>query len=140
MTTKHIWRQQDRETPMQQARRTILQAEASLHALWGVYDADLDDLRYRGPAMFQRTLADLATVLNATRTLFEAYDYFLARCAEAGMTPEAAHTAWDEHSTEEFEAEMVEAERAGPNAMRMIDETILARLGIPPHGEMDNEA
>ena len=40
--TKIIWHQSDRETPMAQARRTIMQAEATLESLWAVFDAQLD--------------------------------------------------------------------------------------------------
>jgi hypothetical protein len=46
---------------------------------------------------------------------------------------EDAAAAWDMHSSEAFEAELVEAERYGPNALRMIDAALLARLGIAPH-------
>jgi hypothetical protein len=87
--------------------------------------------------MFGRILGHLSTALLQGQTLLEAYDYFQVRCAEAGISPEDAAAAWDMHSSEAFEADIIEAESYGPNAMRMIDETILARLRIPPHSVAD---
>jgi hypothetical protein len=129
-----IWKQADRETPTDKERRTLHQAEAALEVLWAIWDTQLDTLYHRdAPKMFGRVLKQLNAAIHAAQTLVEAYDYYQARCAEAGITPEDAAAAWDMHSTEAFEAELVDAESVGPNAMRMIDEKILATLGIPPH-------
>jgi hypothetical protein len=49
------------------------------------------------------------------------------------MSPADAAAAWDIHSSETFEAALVEAESYSPNALRMIDDRLLARLEIPPH-------
>jgi hypothetical protein len=133
MSSRTLWHQSDRETPADQARRTIHQAEAALQALWAVFDAQLDPVAHQdAPKMFGRTLTALGAALQAAQTLVGAYDYFLARCLEAGMSPADAAAAWDMHSSEAFEAEIVEAEAVGPNALRMIDDRLLARLGIAP--------
>jgi hypothetical protein len=135
--TKIIWKQEDRESPADQARRAIHQAEAALESVWSIWDAQLDVLAHRPdlPKMCGRTITALWTAIQTAQTLVEGYDYYLARCAEAGISPEDAAAAWNMHSSEAFEAELVEAESCGPNALRMIDETILARLGVPPQGE-----
>jgi hypothetical protein len=62
------------------------------------------------PTMFGRVLRHLSQAMQAAQTLIEAYDYYLARCLEAGIGPEDAAAAWDIHSSEAFEAELVEAE------------------------------
>jgi hypothetical protein len=135
-----IWHQADRDTPSEQERRSILQAEAAVKALWAIYDAELASLQQRAPKMFSRILGQLSTALNQAQTLLEAYDYYQVRCAEAGISPEDAAAAWDTHSSDAFEADIIEAESYGPNAMRMIDETILARLRIPPYSVADGAA
>src|SRR5712691_11474922 len=134
-TTKHIWRQADRETPMEQARRASLAASAALSSMWGIHDALLDSAGYDEVAFYKRVFRELVTTLSTTRTLLEAYEYFLARCAEAGLSPEQAHTSWQVHSSPAFEAELVEAEALGPNAMGMIDRQILRPMGLKPHDE-----
>ena len=80
-----------------------------------------------------RVLRPLHEALWHTRILLDAYDYFLARCQEAGLTLEQAEAAWQVHSSPAFEAELVTGESYGPNALRMVDEQILAHLGLPPH-------
>lgn len=135
MTTKHIWSQKDRETPMEQARREVLTAVAALRHLRAVFEESLDGLyRHNAPStLYARALQPLSERLNDASTLLDAYDYYLARCAEAGLTPERATAAWEAQSTPAWEAEVVEAESYGPNAMHMVDEQILAALGLPPH-------
>jgi len=76
--------------------------------------------------------AQTHTVTRQTRILLEAYDYFLARCQEGGITLEQEEAAWQVHSSAAFEAELIEAESYGPNAIHMIDEQILTHLGLPP--------
>ena len=87
--------------------------------------------------MLRRAVDQLSTAISTARILVEAYDYYLARCIEAGISPEDAAAAWNIHSSEPFEAEVVEAESYGPNAMRMIDEHILAKLGIAPYDAVE---
>ena len=77
--------------------------------------------------------AQTHTVTRQTRILLEAYDCFLARCQEGGITLEQEEAAWQVHSSAAFEAELIEAESYGPNAMHLIDEQILTHLGLPPH-------
>jgi hypothetical protein len=107
-------------------------ALALVTGMTDMYDIQVDVTRQEG-IFYQRVLGFLSGALYHTRTLLEAYDYYLARCAEAGLTAEQAHTAWQIHSSPEFEAEIVEAESYGPNALRMIDEQVLRPLGIGPH-------
>jgi hypothetical protein len=135
MTTKHIWSQRDRETPMEQTRRDVVTAVAALRHLRAVFEESLEGLyRHQDPsALFARALQPLSEQLNATTTLVEAYDYYLARCAEAGLTPERATAAWEAQTSPAWEAEVVEAEAYGPNALPMVDAQILAALGLPPH-------
>jgi hypothetical protein len=90
-----IWTQAERETPMEQERRAVLQAEAAVKALWAIYDAELETLRHRAPRMFGRVPARLSGALTQAQTLLETYDYFLARYAEAGLSPEDAAAAWE---------------------------------------------
>ena len=132
MPTKIIWHQKDREDAPTRARRTLIEAEAALSAMWDLYDGRLEHLTASGPALLTRALKPLSEALLRARTLVDAYDYYVTRCLEAGLTPEQAHAGWDEWSSEDFEADLVEAESYGPNAIAMIDETILARLGIVP--------
>jgi len=135
-TTKIIWRQEDRETPMERARRASLTASAALASMWGIHDALLDTTGYRDDvAFYDRVFGSLTSALTTARTLLEAYEYFLARCAEAGLTPEQAHTSWQVHSSPAFEAELVNAEEFGPNALGMIDRQILRPMGLQPHDE-----
>ena len=130
--TKHIWHQQDRESGLTLARRHVLTTLASVEAMYHMADGALEDRR-RTPVFYQRALQPLLTAINQTQTLLEAYDYFLARCQEGGITLDQAEAAWQVHSSAAFEAELIEAESYGPNAMRMIDEQILVHLGLPPH-------
>jgi hypothetical protein len=130
--TKILWNQADRETPQERERRTILQAQGLLAAMQHICDEGLDGVWHRAPKLFERLGHTLQDALTAARVWLEAYDYFQARCAEAGMSPEDAAAAWDLHVTPEFERELVEAEGYGPNAIRMLDETVLRTLQIAP--------
>ena len=132
---KHIWRQADRESPMEQARRASLAASTALESMYAIYDALLDTAGYEDSAFYTRVLGEASSALLKARTLLEAFEYFLARCSEAGLTPEQAHAAWHIHSSPAFEAELVEAEALGPNAMGMIDRQVLAKMGLKPHDE-----
>jgi hypothetical protein len=132
MQTSTIWSQEDRETPMARARRVVLTTLASVKAMEAIYDQQ-NERTQQEPVFYERVLAPLHTTLWHTRILLEAYDYFLARCQEANVTLDQAHAAWQVHSTPAFEAELVEAESYGPNAMHMIDEQILCHLGLPPY-------
>ena len=76
--------------------------------------------------------AQTHTVTRQTRILLEAYDCFLARCQDGGITLEQEEAAWEVHSSAAFAAELIEAESYGPHAMHMIDEQILTHLGLPP--------
>ena len=87
--------------------------------------------------LYARALHPLSEQLDAATTLIEAYDCYLARCAAAGLTPERATAAWEAQSTPAWEAELVEAEADGPNALPMVDAQILAALGLPPHEEKE---
>jgi len=138
MHTKQIWRQEDREDSMAAARRTVIKATTTLAGFWALYEADLEGVRYKTP-IYDRALKPLTDALNAARTLLEAYDYFLARCAEAGLTAVQAHAAWEAQSSPAWEAELVDAESYGPNALRLVDEHILSHLGIVPHEEMTEQ-
>jgi hypothetical protein len=137
-TTKQIWRQEDRESPMERARRESLTASAALVSMWGIYDALIDTTGYNDVAFYDRVFTSLTSTLTTTRTLLEAYEYFLARCGEAGLSPEQAHTSWQVHSSPAFEAELVHAEEFGPNALGMIDRQILRPMGLQPHDEDDD--
>ena len=132
MMSNIIWHQADRETPNQTAVRNIHQAEAVLRSLQGVLHEELADWHKHPMQMLGRVYEQVSTALNVALTLAEAYDYFLHRCLEAGMSAEDAQAAWNIHSSAAFEAEVVEAESYGPNAMRMIDATILSKLHIAP--------
>jgi hypothetical protein len=134
-----IWSQADREPPMLRARRDVLTMLATVNGMDAMYDAHLERIAQQ-PVFYERVLKPLATTLWHTRTLLEAYDYFLARCGEASITLDQAQAAWQVHSSEAFEAELIEAESYGPNAMRMIDEQILRHLGLGPHDETSAEA
>jgi hypothetical protein len=119
---------------MERARRDILTALAGVTGMEALYDDHLERLQLQQePVLYARALKPLHELLWHTRTLLEAYDYFLARCQDAGLSVEQAQAAWQVHSSPAFEAEMIEAESYGPNAMRMIDEQILHHLGLPPH-------
>jgi hypothetical protein len=129
---EHIWRQADRETGLVKARRDLLLALGAVDGLSALSDGHLDRLRHE-PVFYARALTPLFEALSLTRILLEAYEYFLARCQEAGMSLDDAQAAWQVHSSPEFEGELLDAERYGPNAMAMIDQHILARLGIGPN-------
>jgi hypothetical protein len=117
---------------MLKARRDILTALAQLRGMESLCDDTLERLQQQ-PVFYKRVLTPLLEALWHTRILLDAYDYFLARCQEAGLTPDQAEAAWQVHSSPAFEAELIEAESYGPNALRMIDEQILAKLGLKPH-------
>jgi hypothetical protein len=130
-----IWSQADRETPMLRARRDLLTTLATVTGMDAMYDAQVERIQQQ-PVFYDRVLKPLATTLWHTRILLEAYDYFLARCQEAGISLDQAQAAWQVHSSPAFEAELIEAESYGPNAMHMIDTQILCHLGLAPHDEM----
>ena len=127
-----IWGQADRESPMGRARRDIVTALSQVRGMESLYEDHLERLQQQ-PVFYQRVLTPLHDALWHTRTLLEAYDYFLARCGEAGVSLDQADAAWQVHSSPAFEAELIEAESYGPNALHMVDEQILAALGLPPH-------
>jgi hypothetical protein len=129
-----IWSQADREPPMLRARRDVLTALAQVRGMEGVYEDTLERLQQE-PVFYKRVLAPLHEALWHTRILLEAYDYFLARCQEAGLSLDQAEAAWQVHSSAAFEAELIEAESYGPNALHMVDAQILAKLGLAPHDE-----
>jgi hypothetical protein len=118
---------------MERARRESLTVLATVTGMTDLYDGQLEAISAQPAIFYERVLGYLQRALYDTRTLVEAYDYYLARCAEAGVTPDQAHAAWQVHSSPDFEGELGAAEAYGPNAMRMIDEQILAKLGIAPH-------
>jgi hypothetical protein len=135
MSSSILWRQEDRETDAEKERRLLHKAQGALQGIWAIVETQLDEpFGHRTePAMLGRVVKHLTTALNAAQTLIDAYEYHLARCLEASLSPETAATAWQLHSSEVFEAELIEAESYGPNFMRLVDETILAPLGIGPH-------
>jgi len=118
---------------MLKARRDILTALAQLRGMESLYDDTLERLQQQ-PVFYKRVLTPLHEALWHTRILLDAYDYFLARCQEAGLTPDQAEAAWQVHSSPAFEAELIEAESYGPNALPMVDTQLLAKLGLKPHG------
>jgi hypothetical protein len=127
-----IWSQADREFESQKARRDLLTALAQVRSMESLYEDTLERLQ-QAPVFYTRVLRPLHEALWHTRILLDAYDYFLARCQEAGLTLEQAEAAWQVHSSPAFEAELVMGESYGPNALRMVDEQILSHLGLPPH-------
>ena len=129
-----IWSQVDRETGIVKARRDLLTTLACVNGMEDMYDAQLERIAQQ-PVFYERVLTPLTTMLWHTRILLEAYDYFLARCLEAGITLDQAQAAWQVHSSAAFEAELIEAESYGPNALHMIDAQILSHLGLGPHDE-----
>jgi hypothetical protein len=129
---KHIWHQDDREEGLTLARRKALMTLATVTALCDIADESLSRVRQE-PVFYKRALEPLSTAIGHARTLLDAYDYYLARCQEGGITLDQAEAAWQVHSSAAFEAEMIEAESYGPNAMHMIDAQILVHLGLPPH-------
>jgi hypothetical protein len=131
-----IWSQADREPPLLRARRDILTALAQVRGMESLYEDTLERLQQE-PIFYQRVLKPLHATLWHTRILLEAYDYFLARCLEAGISLDQAEAAWQIHSSPAFEAELVEAESYGPNAMHMIDTQVLCHLGLAPHDRED---
>jgi hypothetical protein len=121
---------------MQRARRDILTALAQVEGMARLYEDTLERLAQE-PVFYQRVLTPLHELLWQTRHLLEAYDYFLARCLEAGITRDQAEAAWQVHSSPAFEAELVEAESYGPNILHMIDTQILCHLGLAPYDRED---
>ena len=135
MTTKHVWNQTDRESPMEQARRQVMTAAATLRHMRALFEESLDAL-YRHDdqsTLYGRALQPLSEHLNRATILVDAYEYHLARCAEAGLTPTHAASAWEASSSTGWEAEMIRAEDFGPNVLYNVDKQILAKLGLPPH-------
>jgi hypothetical protein len=137
MATHHIWSQKDRETPMQRARREVVTALGALRSMQAIFEEALEELyRHNDPStLYGRVLQPLSERINEATTLLEAYDYFLARCAEASLPPERATAAWEAQTSPAWEAAVLEAESYGPNALRMVDTQILAALGLPPHDD-----
>jgi hypothetical protein len=138
-----FWRQADREAPLPRARRGVQAMTTVLQGAYAIYEDQIGlrvGLSPHEVPFYARTLAPVTTALWAARTLFEAYDYYLARCEEAGLSLDDAHAAWQVHSSPAFEAELVEAEADGPNAMGMIDRQVLAKMGIAPHEDLDDAA
>lgn len=130
MTTKHIWSQTDRETPMEQSRRKVVTALAGLRHMRAVFAEALDEL-YRVndlSTLYGRALHPLSERLNDATILLEAYDYHLARCAEAGLAPTHAAAAWEAQSSPAWEADVIEAESYGPNVLYNVDKQNLQSL------------
>jgi len=141
MATKLTWHQEDLDTAPARTLRELHKAQSALEVAGDLVDNQLNPLRAEGgPTMFTRALTQFETTLSAMETLTKAYEYYLVRCLEAGLSPAAAATAWNIHSSEAFEDELIEAERHGPNAMQMIDISILRILGIPPHDQEPGDA
>jgi hypothetical protein len=86
-STKHVWHQEDREDVITLARRRVLMTLAAVEAMSHIADGSLDDLRHK-MVFYQRALAPLQAAISQARTLLDAYDYFLARCQEGGITLE----------------------------------------------------
>jgi hypothetical protein len=138
-TSKLIWHQSDREAPLPRARREVQALTTVLQGAYAMYEDQVGLSSHEVP-FYARTLAPVTTALTAAQTLLRAYDYYLARCQEAGRSLDEAQAAWQVHSSPAFEAEIVEAESYGPNAMDMIDREVLAKMGIAPHADGDDAA
>ncbi len=132
-----IFGQKGRETPLERARRGVIRAQGALEVVMQLLEDEMMSPLWRDNphAFFGRVLQPLFTAHAWASTLIEAYDYYLARCAEAGIPAERAHAVWEEYSTPAFEAEVVEVYDLGyfPNIMQRIDEQILVHLGVGPH-------
>jgi hypothetical protein len=134
MATEHIWSQPDRETPMQRARRDVITAVGAVESMRALFEDALASLyRPSETTLYARALQPLSAQISRALTLLEAYDYYLARCAEAGLTPAHAQAAWEAQSSAAWEAALVEGESHAPNALAMVDTQSLVALGLPPH-------
>ena len=132
MATHQVTCQEDRDDEMQRARRTVVKIKAALEAIWLLSDEMLDAHRYDVP-LYTRICAVMAQAVQAQRLLIEAFDYYLARCAEAGLSVREAAAAWERYTAPMFEAELVEEGVYGAALLDRIDFQILLPLGLAPH-------
>jgi thiol-disulfide isomerase/thioredoxin len=79
--------------PPCQSEVPILRDVSALACALAANDALLDTTGYTDVVFYDRVFKSLTSALSTARTLLEAYEYFLARCAEAGLTPEQARSA-----------------------------------------------
>src|SRR5262245_12476903 len=84
-----IWSQEDREIGIAKARRDVLTTLATVSGMDAMYDAQLERIEQQ-PVFYERVLKPLTTALWHTRILVQAFDYFLARCQEAGVSRDQA--------------------------------------------------
>ncbi len=69
-------------------------------------------------------LADVSSFLGC-------FDYFTARCMEAGVTPDEARQQWETHAPADFLTTMRDWQEVGPNEIALVDQFILAPMGLP---------
>jgi hypothetical protein len=132
-STKFIRHQKDREAGITLARRRVLMTLATVESMGHIADGAFHPTRTTD-VFYPRAEYPLRDAIWHARVLLQAYDYYLARCQEGGITLEQAEAAWQVHSSPAFEAELIEAEESfRANATHLIDEQILTHLGLPPH-------
>jgi hypothetical protein len=130
--TKYICEQEDREDGMTLARRRVLKTLATVESMAHIANTAFHPTRTTD-VFYHRTEQPLRDAIWHASVLLRAYDYYLARCQEGGITLAAAEAAWQGHASPAFETALLEEEPWSPNVLHRIDEQILTHLGLPPH-------
>ena len=126
-----IWGQADRGSAMQVLHRKIVDHARTLRITEDIFD-DIE------PALRKDTLPTMEPLTKAVyvaladvSSFLGCLDYFMARCGEAGLTPDEARSQWETHAPADFLTTMRDWQEVGPNEIALVDQFILAPMPKP---------
>ncbi len=117
---------------MQVLHRKIAGHARTLRITEDIVDDIEPYLRKDNVPMIEPLIKAVDVALADVRGFLDCFDYFTARCAEAGITPDDAANQWTTHAPADFLATMRDWLDVGPNAIKLVDELILAPMGRAP--------
>ena len=126
-----IWGQADRGSAMQVLHRKIADHARTLRITEDIFDDIEPALRKDTLSTMEQLTKAVYVALADVRSFLGCFDYFAARCVEAGLTPDEARHQWETHAPEDFLTTMRDWQEVGPNEIALVDQFILAPMGLP---------
>jgi hypothetical protein len=115
-------------TALQQARQHVFALSVRTESLLAVYNAPEVTTDYQEPECISRVRLRLEAILCDTAELLKAYTFYLARCADQGVTLAQADTLWEQHAPATFDQELLQAAYTGGEPEQLIEGHILRHM------------
>ncbi len=117
---------------MQILHRKIADHARTLRITEDIFDDIEPYLRKDTLSTMEQLTKAVSVALADVRSFLGCFDYFAARCVEAGLTPDEARHQWETHAPADFLTTMRSWQEVGPNEIALVDQFILKPMGLPP--------